>query len=82
MYKVDGEVWIEVHPPIDAQGQAASIDLKEFERRLNDLLGFAEVAINWELALETLARADGIPTVVGLELLPETDYVETAAPDV
>lgn len=82
MYKVDGEVWIEVHPPIDAQGQAASIDLKEFERRLNDLLGSAEVAINWELALETLARADGIPTVVGLELLPETDYVETAAPDV
>lgn len=82
MYKVDGEVWIEVHPPIDAQGQSASIDLKEFERRLNDLLGAAEIAINWDLALEALARADGIPTVVGLELLPETDYVETAAPDV
>lgn len=82
MYKVDGEVWIEVHPPIDDQGQSTGVALKEFERRLNELLGEAEVAINWDLALETLARAEGLPTMVGLELLPETDYVESAAPDV
>lgn len=82
MYKVDGEVWIEVHPPIDAQGQRATVPLPAFEARLNELLGTAEVAINWDLALTTLQRADGLPTLIGLELLPEEDYVERAAPDV
>lgn len=74
---VDGEVWLEVHPPVDAQGQRIEIDIAEFEQRLDTALGSLEVAIHWDLALETLREARGIPTVIGLELPPEPD----AAPE-
>jgi L,D-transpeptidase ErfK/SrfK len=67
---VDGEVWLEVHPPVDAQGQRIDPDLADFEQRLDAALGELEVAIHWDLALETLREARGIPTVIGLELPP------------
>jgi L,D-transpeptidase ErfK/SrfK len=67
---VDGEVWLEVHPPVDAQGQRIDPDLADFEQRLDAALGELEVAIHWDLALETLREASGIPTVIGLELPP------------
>lgn len=69
---VDGEVWLEVHPPVDAQGQTVEPDLADFERRLDLALGALEVAIHWDRALEALREASGIPTVIGLELLPES----------
>lgn len=69
---VDGEVWLEVHPPVDAEGQTIEPDLADFERRLDVALGPLEVAIHWDRALEALREARGIPTVIGLELLPET----------
>ncbi len=68
---VDGEVWLEVHPPVDDQGQTVEADLVEFERRLDAALGGLEVAIHWDRAIETLREAKGIPTVIGLELLPD-----------
>jgi L,D-transpeptidase ErfK/SrfK len=74
---VDGEVWLEVHPPVDAQGQRIEIDLADFESRLDTALGALEVAIHWDRALEALREARGIPTVIGLELPPEP----VAAPD-
>jgi len=68
MTKVDGEVWIEVHPPIDEQGQTAAVSLEGFEQRLDELLGDTEVAINWDVAILALREASGIPVMIGLEL--------------
>lgn len=71
MTRVDGEVWIEVHPPVDAQGQSVAVKLEDFETRLDALLGVSEVAINWDIAIEALREASGIPVMIGLELGPE-----------
>lgn len=71
MTRVDGEVWIEVHPPVDAEGQSTAVKLEDFEGRLDSLLGEAEVAINWDIAIEALREASGIPVMIGLELAPE-----------
>ncbi len=71
MTKIDGEVWLEVHPPIDDQGRAVAVSLDLFEARLDALLGESEVVINWDIALEALRDARGIPVMIGLELLPE-----------
>lgn len=66
-----GEVWLEVHPPVDEKGQTATVVVETFEARLNELLGDAEVIIDWDMALRVLREATGMPTLVGLELLPE-----------
>lgn len=66
-----GEVWVEVHPPVDAQGQSGAVDLEAFEMRLNELLGDAEVLIDWDVALRAMREARGMPVLIGLELLPE-----------
>ncbi len=66
--KSDGEVWLEVHPPIDSQGQSTAVPLEDFEKRLDALLGDTEVAINWDLAVQALSEARGIPVMIGLEL--------------
>lgn len=66
-----GEVWLEVHPPVDEKGQVLGVDLEVFESRLNELLGDAEVIIDWEMALRALREATGMPVLVGLELAPE-----------
>jgi len=79
MTRVDGEIWIEVHPPIDEQGQLAQVKLTDFEQRLDTLLGETEVAINWDIAIETLREASGIPVMIGLELAPQ-DPAAVAAP--
>lgn len=66
-----GEVWLEVHPPVDEKGQVLTVDIEVFEARLNELLGEAEVIIDWEMALRALREATGMPVLVGLELVPE-----------
>ena len=73
MSRVDGEVWIEVHPPVDAQGQSVAVKLEDFEKRLDVLLGDSEVAINWDIAIQALREASGIPVMIGLELAPESE---------
>lgn len=78
--RAGGEVWVEVHPPVDAQGQRIEVPLEDFERRLDELLGPAEVMINWDRALEALREASGIPIVIGLELLPEEPVPEDPPP--
>jgi hypothetical protein len=35
------------------------------------LLGESEVAINWDIAIEALREASGIPVMIGLELAPD-----------
>lgn len=66
-----GEVWLEVHPPVDEKGQVLTVDIEVFEARLNGLLGESEVIIDWEMALRALREATGMPVLVGLELVPE-----------
>lgn len=77
--KVGGEIWLEVHPPIDDEGQITPVDIQNFEERLNLLLGDSEVMINWDLAIAALRESSGIPLMIGLELEPE---LELFAPDV
>jgi L,D-transpeptidase ErfK/SrfK len=70
---VDGQLLLEVHPPVDAQGQTTTLDLGAFEGRLEQALGASTVAIHWDKARAELAQARGMPAVVGLtaELAPQ-----------
>jgi hypothetical protein len=63
---VDGQLMLEAHPPVDAQGQTREPDLTVFEALLEQALGDSLVAIHWDLARSELARARGMPVVVGL----------------
>jgi L,D-transpeptidase ErfK/SrfK len=69
--RVDGQVWLEVHPPIDDQGQSAEIDLESFYALANSALGETPAAIHWDFVLATLKEANGLPAMVGLELAPD-----------
>ncbi len=75
---VDGELLLEAHPPVDAQGQTVEPDLTVFEGLLQQALGDSVVAIHWDLARAELARARGMPAVVGLAALapPEAAAVQ------
>jgi L,D-transpeptidase ErfK/SrfK len=64
---VDGNLLLEAHPPVDAQGQTIAPVLSKFEELLNEALGTTTTAVNWDIAIETLKKADGIPVLVGLQ---------------
>jgi L,D-transpeptidase ErfK/SrfK len=68
--RVNGQVWLEVHPPVDAEGQRAEIDLEGFYALANAALGDQPAAIHWDFVLATLQEASGIPQMVGLEVDP------------
>jgi L,D-transpeptidase ErfK/SrfK len=72
---VDGDLLLEAHPPVDAQGQTIDPVLSKFEDLLNQALGTTPTAVNWDIAVDTLKKADGIPVLVGLQA-----DVEPAAP--
>jgi hypothetical protein len=63
-------VWLEVHPPVDAEGQRAEIDLEGFYALANAALGDQPAAIHWDFVLATLQEASGIPQMIGLEVDP------------
>jgi L,D-transpeptidase ErfK/SrfK len=63
---VDGQLLLEAHPPVDAQGQTGEPDLAVFEGLLQKALGDSVVAIHWDLARAELTQARGMPVVVGL----------------
>jgi L,D-transpeptidase ErfK/SrfK len=63
---VNGELLLEVHPPVDAEGQTIEPDLQLLSQKLDQVLGSNSAAINWDLARSTLQAASGIPTLVGL----------------
>ncbi len=79
--RVDGEVWLEVHPPVDAQGQAVEPNVEEFEKRLDALLGPTQTAIHWERALQALREASGIPEVIGIDIPDDAPAEPGVAPD-
>ncbi len=76
--RVGGEVWLEVHPPIDSEGQAAKLELPVFESLLDAALGTTDAVVHWEEAQAALQAAQGLPKLVGIELLP--DVSPEAAP--
>ncbi len=64
---VEGELLLEAHPPVDAQGQSYEPDVEKFSGLLREAVGESTVAIHWDYAREVLARADGVLATVGLE---------------
>jgi L,D-transpeptidase ErfK/SrfK len=64
---VDGELLLEAHPPVDAQGQSFEPDLDQFSDLLRAEVGNTTVAIHWDYAREVLQKADGVIATVGLE---------------
>jgi len=65
---VDGELLLEAHPPVDAQGQSIEPNLDQFSDLLRTAVGEATTAIHWEYAREVLQKADGVLATVGLEV--------------
>ncbi len=64
---VDGELLLEAHPPVDAQGQSFEPNLDQFSQLLQTAVGDTTVAIHWDYAREVLQKADGVIATVGLE---------------
>jgi hypothetical protein len=79
--RVNGQVWLEVHPPVDAEGQSAKVDIEAFYALANAALGETPAAIHWDFVLATLQEASGLPQMVGLEVNAE-DVPPERAPDV
>jgi hypothetical protein len=68
---VGGQLLLEAHPPVDAEGQSIEPDLQLLSEMLDRALGSATAAIHWDLARTTLQAASGVPTLVGLAADPE-----------
>jgi L,D-transpeptidase ErfK/SrfK len=64
---VDGELLLEAHPPVDAEGQSFEPDLDQFSALLQKAVGDSTVAIHWDYAREVLQKANGVIATVGLE---------------
>jgi L,D-transpeptidase ErfK/SrfK len=64
---VDGELLLEAHPPVDAEGQSFEPDVDQFSQLLQAAVGDNTVAIHWDYAREVLQKADGVLATVGLE---------------
>ncbi len=64
---VDGEVYMEAHPPVDDEGQVAPIDVNDFAARLDKLLGATRTAVHWDYALDMLKGGTGMPVLIGIE---------------
>lgn len=77
---VDGQLLLEAHPPVDAEGQTTEPTLEVFEGLLEQALGDAVVAIHWDLARAELVKARGMPVVVGLQATAPAPAVAATTP--
>jgi L,D-transpeptidase ErfK/SrfK len=77
---VNGELLLEVHPPVDAEGQSIEPDLQLLSQKLDQVLGSNTAAIHWDLARATLQAASGVPTLVGLAADPNAAPAGAAPP--
>ena len=77
---VDGDLLLEAHPPVDAQGQTIDPVLSKFEEMLNEVLGNSTTAVNWDIAVDTLKTANGIPVLVGLQADTDAPAAPASAP--
>jgi L,D-transpeptidase ErfK/SrfK len=64
---VDGELLLEAHAPVDAQGQSFEPNIDQFAEMLRTAVGDTTVAIHWDYAREVLQKADGVIATVALE---------------
>ena len=64
---IGGELLLEAHPPVNAQGEAFEPNVDQFSNLLRAAVGKTTVAINWDYAREVLQKADGVIATVGLE---------------
>src|SRR5262249_39207982 len=63
---VDGELFIEAHPPMDDEGRTAEPNLEAMSQKLRLALGKDTAAIHWDFTREALQAATGVPVLVGL----------------
>jgi L,D-transpeptidase ErfK/SrfK len=63
---VDGKLIMEVHPPVDGEGQVAQVDPEIMSQKLRGALGQDTAAIHWDFTRKALEAATGVPTVVGV----------------
>jgi L,D-transpeptidase ErfK/SrfK len=63
---VDGELLLEAHAPVDAQGQSFEPNIDQFAEMLRTAVGDTTVAIHWDYAREVLQKADGVIATVAL----------------
>ncbi len=75
---VHGEVYMEVHPPVDAEGQVAPIDVNAFAALLDKALGPTRTAVHWDYALDMLKSGAGMPVLIGIQA--DDDAPGTAPP--
>jgi L,D-transpeptidase ErfK/SrfK len=71
---VEGELLLEAHPPVNAQGESFEPDVDQFSDLLRRAVGETTVAIHWDYAREVLRKADGVIAVVGLEAADPTAH--------
>jgi L,D-transpeptidase ErfK/SrfK len=64
---IGGELLLEAHPPVNAQGEAFEPDVDQFSDLLRAAVGETIVAIDWDYAREVLRKANGLVATVGLE---------------
>jgi L,D-transpeptidase ErfK/SrfK len=64
---IEGELLLEAHPPVNAQGESFEPDVGHFSDLLRAAVGDTTVAINWDYAREVLQKANGVIATVGLE---------------
>jgi hypothetical protein len=82
---VDGQLLLEAHPPVDAEGQSFEPNVDQFAELLRAAVGEDTVAIHWDYAREVLQKADGVLATVGLEadlsaLNPDSAATPTPTP--
>ena len=78
---VDGELLLEAHPPVDAEGQSFEPDLDQFSGLLQKAVGDRTVAIHWDYAREVLTKANGVIATDGLEAdLPDAPPAQADLP--
>jgi L,D-transpeptidase ErfK/SrfK len=75
---IDGELLLEAHPPVDAQGQSFEPNIDQFADLLKAAIGDTTVAIHWDYAREVLQKANGVIATVGLEADLPAPATETA----
>lgn len=64
---INGELLLEAHPPVNAQGESFEPDVDQFSDLLRTAVGDTTVAINWDYARDVLRKANGVIATVGLE---------------
>jgi len=72
---IDGKLLLEVHRPIEEQGDSFELDFERLSGLLRAAVGNARVAIHWDYAREVLRQANGVIATVGIEIGDPTLHV-------